>query len=160
MRVAELNGPGLAAAVAAAVVACAELAFPARAYATAAAAQQARARTAVRVATAQVGDPYRSGATGPHAFDCSGLVQFAWRKAGIRIPRTTWQQFAGIRKRVSWRGLMPGDLVYFYRVGHVGLYIGKGRMVHAPGTGRRVQIVAITPSWWRQQFAGARRPGA
>jgi cell wall-associated NlpC family hydrolase len=136
------------------------LAHPAHAYVRAAAVQQAKAATAVRIATAQVGDPYRRGATGPRAFDCSGLVQYAWRKAGIRIPRTTWQQFAGIRKRVSWRGLRPGDLVYFYRVGHVGLYIGKGRMVHAPGTGRRVQIVAITPSWWRQQFAGARRPGA
>lgn len=154
---------GRAAGLVAAAVAAIQglgLAYPAKAYAAAAAIQQAKARVAVRVATAQVGDPYRYGSTGPGSFDCSGLVQYAWRKAGIRIPRTTYQQFARIRRAVSWAGLQPGDLVYFYGKGHVGLYIGRGRMVHAPGRGRRVQLVAITPSWWRGQFNGARRPGA
>jgi len=136
------------------------LAHPAKAYAAAAVAQQARAATAVREAVAQVGDPYRRGAAGPGSFDCSGLVQYAWRRAGVRIPRTTHQQFAQLRARISWRGLKPGDVVYFYGVGHAGLYIGHGRMVHAPGTGRRVQVVTITPSWWAGRFNGARRPGA
>ena len=136
------------------------LAHPAKAYAAAAVAQHARAATAVREAVAQVGDPYRRGAAGPGSFDCSGLVQYAWRRAGVRIPRTTHQQVAQLRARISWRGLKPGDVVYFYGVGHAGLYIGHGRMVHAPGTGRRVQVVTITPSWWAGRFNGARRPGA
>lgn len=132
------------------------LVHPAHAHA----AQQARAATAVREAVAQVGDPYRRGAAGPGSFDCSGLVQYAWRKAGVLIPRTTHQQWAQLRTRVSWRSLRPGDLLYFYGVGHAGIYIGRGRMVHAPGTGRRVQVVTITPSWWASKFNGARRPGA
>jgi cell wall-associated NlpC family hydrolase len=128
--------------------------------AQAATAQQYRAGVAVRIATAQVGTPYRYGSTGPGSFDCSGLAQYAWRKAGVPIPRTTHAQYALIRRKVSWAGLQPGDLVYFYGRGHVGVYIGRGRMVHAPRSGGRVQIVAITPSWWRATFTGAVRPGA
>ncbi|MFB4273005.1 C40 family peptidase [Nonomuraea sp. GTA35] len=135
------------------------LAHPAQAHNRAATAQQMRAIVAVRVATAQVGDPYRFGATGPGSFDCSGLAQYAWRRAGVRIPRTTFQQYALIRRRVSWHGLRPGDLIYFYGRGHVGIYIGRGRMVHAPRTGGRVRVDQLA-SWWRRTFTGALRPGA
>lgn len=129
------------------------LAHPAQAAVT----QQMRAAVAVRVATQQVGDPYRWGATGPNAFDCSGLAQYAWRRAGVRIPRRTYDQYKRLR-RVSWNALKPGDLVYFYGRGHVGMYIGRGRMVHAPRSGGRVRIDQLA-SWWRAQYNGAVRPG-
>jgi cell wall-associated NlpC family hydrolase len=134
------------------------LAHPAPAHARAASVQQGRAAAAVREATAQVGDPYQYGATGPRSFDCSGLVQYAWRRAGLGIPRTTHQQWARIRAKVSWRNLRPGDLVYFSGRGHVGMYVGKGRMVHAPRSGGRVRVEPIA-SWWRSAYNGAVRPG-
>ncbi|GAA4924719.1 cell wall-associated NlpC family hydrolase [Nonomuraea thailandensis] len=121
--------------------------------------QQLKAHTAVHVATAQVGSPYRYGATGPGAFDCSGLAQYAWRRAGVLLPRRTYDQYTRIRRKVSWAGLRPGDLVFFYGKGHVGIYIGRGRMVHAPRTGGRVRVDQLA-AWWRRAFAGAVRPGA
>ncbi len=124
-----------------------------------AALQQLRASKAVAVAKAQVGDPYRYGGTGPGSFDCSGLVQYAWRKAGVRIPRVTHSQYARIRKKVSFSQLKPGDLVFFSGRGHVGMYVGKGRFVHSPRTGKTVRIEPLS-GWRKRAFAGAVRPGA
>lgn len=124
-----------------------------------AARQRARARRAVAAAKRHIGDPYRWGATGPRAFDCSGLVQFAWRKAGVRLPRTTWSMRSAVRKKISWGHLKPGDLIFTSGGGHVGIYVGHGKMIHSPHTGARVRIDRLD-SYRRRTFAGAVRPGA
>ncbi|MGW0482462.1 C40 family peptidase [Nonomuraea sp. NPDC003214] len=120
--------------------------------------QKAKARKAVAVAKKQIGDPYRYGATGPGSFDCSGLVQYAWKKAGVKIPRVTNSQFARIRKKVSYKHLQPGDLMFFRGLGHVGMYVGDGKMVHSPRTGQRVRVEKLR-GWRKASFAGAVRPG-
>ncbi|WP_308164770.1 C40 family peptidase [Nonomuraea sediminis] len=109
-------------------------------------------------AKAQIGDPYRYGATGPGSFDCSGLVQYAWRKAGVKLPRVAASQFARIRKKVSWKDLQPGDLMFFHGLGHVGMYVGHGKMIHSPRTGERVRIDKLS-GYRKSTFAGAVRPG-
>ncbi|MER7499989.1 C40 family peptidase [Nonomuraea pusilla] len=120
--------------------------------------QTARARKAVSVARRQIGDPYRYGATGPGSFDCSGLVQYSWKKAGVKIPRVTSSQFARIRHKVSWRDLRPGDLMFFSGLGHVGMYVGHGKMIHSPRTGERVRVDKLS-RWRKVSFVGAVRPG-
>ncbi|WP_433255265.1 C40 family peptidase [Streptosporangium sp. CA-135522] len=120
--------------------------------------QKVRAGKAVVAAKKQIGDPYRWGATGPGAFDCSGLVQYAWRKAGVSLPRITQSQYRAVRKKVSWSRLRPGDLLFFYGKGHVGMYVGKGKMVHSPSSGKTVRIVNLK-GYYRSSFAGAVRPG-
>ncbi|WP_329456082.1 C40 family peptidase [Streptomyces sp. NBC_01497] len=120
----------------------------------AATATNARAAAAVAFAYAALGKPYVWGATGPHAFDCSGLTQAAWKAAGVSLPRTTYTQInAG--QRVSKSQLAPGDLVFFYSgVSHVGLYVGGGKMIHAPHPGAPVRVAPID----EMPFAGATRP--
>ncbi|AWI33100.1 NlpC/P60 family protein [Streptomyces sp. ICN441] len=121
--------------------------------APAVAAPNPRAAQAVAYAYGALGKPYVWGATGPSAFDCSGLTQAAWRSAGVALPRTTYTQInAG--QRVSRSQLAPGDLVFFYSgVSHVGLYIGGGRMIHAPRPGAPVRIAPID----QMPYAGATR---
>jgi len=120
--------------------------------------QQVKARKAVAVAKKQIGDPYRYGGTGPGSFDCSGLVQFAWNKAGVKIPRVTNSQFSRIRTKISFKKVRPGDLMFFRGLGHVGMYVGKGKMIHSPRTGERVRIEKLG-GWRKASFAGAVRPG-
>jgi cell wall-associated NlpC family hydrolase len=122
------------------------------------------ARKAVRVALAQLGAPYRWGATGPNEFDCSGLMSFAYSAAGAPIPRTSRTQYAALAqagRSVAMNALLPGDLVFFATdpgnpatIHHVGMYVGKGLMVHAPHTGDVVRTASV----WRDDFAGAVRP--
>ncbi|MGW0118173.1 NlpC/P60 family protein [Streptomyces sp. NPDC003327] len=114
-----------------------------------------RAEQAISFARAQLGKPYVWGATGPSGYDCSGLTQAAWRAAGVSLPRTTYTQInAG--QRVSRSQLAPGDLVFFYSgISHVGLYIGGGRMIHAPRPGAPIRIAPID----EMPFAGATRVG-
>lgn len=120
--------------------------------------QLAKAQRAVTTARKQIGDPYRYGASGPGAFDCSGLVTYAWRKAGVRLPRTTWSIRSAVRKKVSWGHFKPGDLIFTSGGGHVGMYVGHGRMIHAPHSGTRVRIDKLD-SYRRATFVGAVRPG-
>ncbi|MEV6838783.1 NlpC/P60 family protein [Streptomyces sp. NPDC051133] len=118
-----------------------------------AAAPDARAAAAVAYAYAKLGSPYVWGATGPNAFDCSGLVQAAYHSAGISLPRTTYAQIDAGR-RVSRSELQPGDLVFFYSgISHVGIYIGGGRMIHAPNPSAPVRVAPID----EMPFAGATR---
>ncbi|MYU14300.1 NlpC/P60 family protein, partial [Streptomyces sp. SID8361] len=113
-----------------------------------------RAARAVSYAYAALGKPYVWGATGPHGYDCSGLTQAAWRAAGVSLPRTTYTQINAGR-RVTRDQLAPGDLVFFYSgVSHVGLYIGGGRMIHAPRPGAPVRMASVAD----MPFAGAARP--
>ncbi|MEU6478414.1 C40 family peptidase [Streptomyces sp. NPDC047017] len=104
-------------------------------------------QTAVRYAVQQLGKPYQWGATGPAAYDCSGLTSRAWGRAGTPIPRTSQEQWARLR-RVPLNELRPGDLViYFPQATHVALYLGGGMVVQAPRPGARVKVspVAANP---------------
>jgi cell wall-associated NlpC family hydrolase len=111
----------------------------------------ARGRTAVRVAAAQQGDPYRYGAAGPSAFDCSGLVYYTFRtRLGVGVPRTAnAQRLASVR--ISKAHIQQGDLIFFMSGGrayHVGIYAGYGKVWHSPRPGQRVQLSKLwTTSW-------------
>ena len=114
-----------------------------------------KAREAVKFALAKVGKSYRHGATGPNAFDCSGLTSYAYAKAGVKLPRSSRSQLSK-GKSVKKKNLKPGDLVFFYSpVSHVAIYIGDGKVVHAgnPRTGVNVTKLKYMP------FSGARRVG-
>lgn len=119
-------------------------------------------RALVAVALAQVGKPYVWGATGPDAFDCSGLTLYAARRAlGITLPRTAdAQAWSGVH--VDRDRLEVGDLVFFedtYAPGitHVGLYLGDGRWVGAQDEGIGVVVDTLDRAYWREHYAGARR---
>ena len=116
--------------------------------------------TAVNVAARQVGVPYRYGGNTRSGFDCSGLVQYAWAKAGVGIPRTTSEQWRQM-SRVRSTDLRKGDLLFFRidgRVSHVGMYMGSGRFVHAPSTGRKVSVASLESGFYKDTFVGATRP--
>ncbi|MEV6832392.1 C40 family peptidase [Amycolatopsis sp. NPDC051102] len=118
-------------------------------------APSAAAQKAVDAALSKLGSAYVWGATGPSTFDCSGLMQWAYKQAGISLPRTSSAQ-AGFGTPVSRDQLQPGDLVAYYSpVSHIGMYIGDGKMVHAPTSG---DVVKISPLL--SQYAGATRPTA
>lgn len=112
-----------------------------------------------------VGWKYRyGGATPKTSFDCSGLVQYAYRKgANVSVPRTAASQFKA-STRIPQRIAQPGDLVFFNtlgrRVSHVGLYLGKNRFLHAPRTGKRIQVSRIKGYWKRKLIGFGRIPGA
>ena len=115
------------------------------------------AATVLRFAYAQIGKPYVFGGTGPGGYDCSGLTQAAWAAAGVRLPRTTWQQWAwGANRRVSLDDLQPGDLIFSEGLGHVSIYAGNGQIVHAPQTGDVVKVVKL--SAYGRRLVGAVRP--
>jgi peptidoglycan DL-endopeptidase CwlO len=103
-----------------------------------------KARIAIQVACEQVGKPYVWGAAGPNAFDCSGLLQYAWAKAGVYLTHYTGAQWNEGR-RISASEARPGDSVFFYSdLHHVGMYLGNGLMVHAPRTGKPVQVASVS----------------
>lgn len=115
---------------------------------------------ALTVATHQQGDPYAYGATGPGAFDCSGLMLYSFRAAGISLPRTSAAQ-AGAVRHIPRSQMRPGDLVFFTDGGHVyhvGMFSGWSHgqriIVHAPYSGTRVRKEAI---WTNSWFAGTKR---
>jgi cell wall-associated NlpC family hydrolase len=124
-----------------------------------AAKQKKRAATAVKYASKQIGDPYRYGGTGPGSWDCSGLAQGSWHKAGVKLPRTTQQIYRAVKHKVSWKGAKAGDLLFFYSGRtHVGIYVGHGYMIHAPHSGSHVKKVKLT-HYYKSQFNGGVRPG-
>ncbi|MEG3627495.1 NlpC/P60 family protein [Streptomyces poriticola] len=97
-------------------------------------------RKAVEYATAQLGKPYQWGAEGPKTYDCSGLTSQAWSSAGQGIPRTSQAQWKQLR-HVDTADMRPGDLIiYFEDASHVGIYVGDGKIVHAPRPGRSVTV--------------------
>jgi peptidoglycan DL-endopeptidase CwlO len=112
------------------------------------------AARAVEAALTELGKPYRYGALGPSTFDCSGLTEFAYGAAGISLPHSAAAQYQSGR-RVNRNQLQPGDLIFWRGLGHVGLYIGNGKMVHAPRTGELVTIISIDQGG----YLGAVRPG-
>jgi cell wall-associated NlpC family hydrolase len=110
---------------------------------------------AMKIAMAQRGDPYRYGAAGPNAFDCSGLTSFSYARAGRSIPRTTDQQKAGLRS-VAKGAKRKGDIILFHKNGnayHAGIFIGNNKIVHSSRSGTPVQVAKI----WTKSYV-VRRP--
>ncbi len=115
------------------------------------------AQKAVEVALAQLGDPYVWAAEGPNTFDCSGLMQYAAAKAGIKIPRVARDQYQQLPK-VHSPDVRPGDLIFpdaqfnGGRPGHVMMYIGNGKCIHAPQPGDVVRITSLPKSYHASRF--------
>lgn len=118
------------------------------------------ARKALAHAREMVGRPYKYAGSTPAGFDCSGLVQYSYGKAGVRLPRETRSQRQST-VLVSARNLRPGDLLFFDQEGakasHVGLYAGDGRFIHAPSTGGKVRVDSLKSAYWKKHFVEARR---
>jgi murein DD-endopeptidase len=115
---------------------------------------------AAAIALDQVGVPYRYGGSSPGGFDCSGLVYYAYAHAGKRVPRTTsglWKSLAP----VDAGRLRAGDLLFFNVAGkmsHVGIYVGNGRFVHAPSSGKTVSVERLGSEYYSRAFIRAARP--
>ena len=121
--------------------------------AVAAAAPAAVRTSAMQKALGKVGSPYRYGAAGPNAFDCSGLVTWAFKNSGKSLPRTS-SAMSRVGTPVSKSALQPGDLVFFYKpVSHVGIYIGNGKIVHASSRKSPVKVSDMS----KMKFNSARR---
>lgn len=119
---------------------------------TQAKAHQVRARV-VSTAKRQVGERYITGHTGPGAFDCSGLVVFSYKRAtGRTLPRTSYQQRGAIQK-IRPANRMPGDLVFFNGNGHVAIYVGHDRIVHAANSRSGVRTDRVA-GWYRSTLVG------
>ena len=115
-----------------------------------------RSGKALQYALKQIGDKYVFGAAGMTTWDCSGLTMRAFQNAGVSLPHSSRAQYS-YGKSVKRSELKPGDLVFFGRpISHVGIYIGGGKMVHAPRSGSRVKI-ASAANLGRKPYIGARR---
>ena len=125
---------------------------------TAQAADPVRARI-VFTAMQMVGAPYQWGGSSPDGFDCSGLVQYVYSNAGLRLPRTAAAQMDASAP-LTLEKAQAGDLLFFRdgsRTSHVAIYLGQGRFVHAPSTGRQVALDSFGNAYWRMRFARAGR---
>jgi cell wall-associated NlpC family hydrolase len=116
-------------------------------------------REVVQHAGRQIGRPYRYGGSDRQGFDCSGLVQYTHRKAGLKVPRTTasqWRQ-AQLPER---KNLLPGDLLFFSigwrKSRHVGIYEGNGVFIHAPSSGKKVSRASLDNPYWRSRLIAAK----
>ncbi|NLG54775.1 MAG: C40 family peptidase [Rhodococcus sp.] len=116
------------------------------------AASQSVGERAVEFALSKVGAPYVYGASGPNSFDCSGLVQWAFKQAGLNVPRTSYEQ-ASAGAPVASHDLRPGDVLSFYGGSHSGIYVGDGNFVHASTSGQPVKVAPISS----MPYDGARR---
>jgi cell wall-associated NlpC family hydrolase len=113
------------------------------------------AARAISAAAAQIGKPYRWGAAGPDAYDCSGLTMYAWGAAGVSLPHSSRAQFSSL-PHVANDQIQPGDLLFYGSpIHHVGIYEGGGVYIHAPESGESVRRDSI----YRRDFVGAARPG-
>jgi cell wall-associated NlpC family hydrolase len=119
--------------------------------------QSAFGTRAVQYARGLLGSPYRYGGDSPRTgFDCSGFVRFVYGHFGVRLPHSSYADF-DLGRGVPRTSLRPGDLVFFDGTGHVGMYIGGGRFIHAPHTGASVEIASLSDPWYQSRYDGARR---
>ena len=119
-----------------------------------------RAERAVKIALTAVGTPYRWGGESPASgFDCSGLVRWAYGRVGVDLPHNSYALYSAGR-RVREAHMEVGDILFFEGLGHVGLYLGSGRMVHSPETGRNVEVVRLETTNYGARLVGARRVAA
>jgi peptidoglycan DL-endopeptidase LytE len=120
-----------------------------------------RSSSVVRVAFSQVGSRYVWGASRPGAFDCSGFTSYVMRQMGVTVPRTSRAQF-NFGRAVTRSGLQAGDLVFFRGpsgggVGHVGVYVGNNKMVHASTPSTGVIVSSLSERYYSSRYLGARR---
>ncbi|TVT91936.1 C40 family peptidase [Pseudomonas sp. RGB] len=115
-------------------------------------------------AHALLGTPYNgSGTSVGQGFDCSGLLVYLFKtQANVRLPRTTTQMHRSSAATVQRAALKPGDAVFFKgngsgQVSHVGLYVGKGKFIHSPSTGKRVRIDSLSSRYWKKHYTTAKR---
>lgn len=118
------------------------------------------AQQGAAIAQSMAGSPYRYGGATPHGFDCSGLVYYAYRKAGISVPRTTQAQYRR-SERIALTDIHRGDLLFFKLasrgVSHVGIYTGNGKFIHAPSNGKRVSYAQLENPYWKKRLLAAGR---
>jgi cell wall-associated NlpC family hydrolase len=114
-------------------------------------------RSVVGIARSHLGAPYRWGGSSPKGFDCSGFVRYVYAQVGVSLPHNAAEQYRH-GAPVSRDQLEPGDLVFFDRLRHNGIYIGHGRFIHAGRTGKRVSISTLDEEWYAARWVGARRP--
>jgi cell wall-associated NlpC family hydrolase len=112
----------------------------------------------VEIALQYLGTPYRWAGASPSGFDCSGFVMYVYGEIGIALPHNGAQLW-GRGRFVPRDRLEPGDVVFFNGLGHVGIYIGRGRFVHSPQTGDVVKVSRVSYGWYRSTYVGARRYG-
>ena len=106
-----------------------------------------------------LGTPYVYGGASPGGFDCSGFVMYVFNQIGVSLPHNAAAQY-GYGMPVSRDQLQPGDLVFFNGLGHVGIYIGGGQMIHSPHTGDVVKISSLS-GWYASTYVGATpQPGS
>jgi murein DD-endopeptidase len=107
-----------------------------------------------------IGKPYRFGGSTPAGFDCSGLIQYSYKQAGVSLPRSTDEQHR-LSQPLRGAHLRSGDLLFFDQEGkkksHVGIYLGDGRFVHAPSSGKVVRTDRLDSPYWRKHLSEARR---
>jgi cell wall-associated NlpC family hydrolase len=115
-----------------------------------------RGERAATLAVRMVGTPYRWGGESPGGFDCSGLVRWAYGRVGLDLPHNSHALY-GVGREVSRAQIRTGDVLFFSGLGHVGLYLGGGRMVHAPYSGKHVEVVNLRASHYGGRLVGARR---
>ena len=115
---------------------------------------------ALDTARKMLGVPYRYGGTDPRGFDCSGLVQYAFNHAGVKLPRTSRDIFRS-SQLIDPKKLQAGDLVFFAisksKVSHVGIYDDRNRFIHAPSSGKGVSYASLENSYWRERLVGIGR---
>lgn len=107
-----------------------------------------------------VGKPYRYGGSSPAGFDCSGLVLYSYKHAGLALPHGTDKQ-RSLSRPVKVADLRRGDLLFFHqegkKFGHVGIYVGDGKFVHAPSSGKSVRSDRLDSPYWKNHLSEARR---
>jgi murein DD-endopeptidase len=112
-------------------------------------------------AVKMVGKPYKYGGSGPSGFDCSGLVLYSYKQAGVALPHSTQKQRSTSRL-IKVAELRRGDLLFFHqegkKYGHVAIYAGNGRFVHAPSSGKSVRTDRLDNPYWKKHLSEARRP--
>jgi cell wall-associated NlpC family hydrolase len=118
-----------------------------------------RGAKVVRFAKRMIGVPYVTAGATPSGVDCSGLTMLAYRKVGTKLGHYTGDQWNAGPRRYKVSQLRPGDLVFFFADHHhVGIYIGKGRLIHSPKPGDRVKYASMSNSWFAGNFSGSVRP--
>ena len=131
---------------------------PAQARKAPGTASNAAGERAVAFVRAQLGKPYLFGGTGPNRWDCSGLVQAAWRTAGVSLPRVAvdqWKRTPGVSPAL----VRPGDLVVYRGGAHIAMYVGNGQIIEAPRPGSVVRTAPFKGGWYTDNFTAVVRPG-
>jgi len=112
----------------------------------------------VRYALGLKGIKYKSGGNTPLGFDCSGFVQYVYKRIHVKLPRTASAQYK-VGHKISFTSIHPGDLLFFHTgrkiISHVGIYIGGGKFIHSPRTGKRVSVADLKIKYWQKRYIGA-----